>query len=79
MLLIRSAIVLMLAALVSFVVMFAAGSETALYTLVACVVASYLCVACDSYMYNRNMHRKIVKQRLQQIADSAHTNKYTWM
>lgn len=79
MLLLRIAIVLMLAALGSAVVMFATGSVAALYTCVACVVASYLCVVCDSYVYKRNMQRKIVKQRLQRIANSAHTNKYTWM
>lgn len=71
----RTAFVFMLAALVSFVVMLITASETAVYVLTLCVIASYLCMRCEDVLYKRSLQRK----RLQLIAQSAHSRRYYWM
>lgn len=74
MLLLKTAIAFMLAAIVAMVAMFATGSTEALYACVASVVASWLCIYCENQLYKRKLYR----QRLQQIANSAHIGSYDW-
>ena len=75
MLLLRVAIAFMLAAVVAMCTAFATANTVALYTMLACVAAAAVCVYCEDKLYKR----KLYKQRLQRIASTAHTNKYTWM
>ena len=77
--LLRTAIVFMAAAVVAVVAMLLAPTvsvaNTALAVVVAATFASFVCVKADEVM----ARRELVKQRLQRIAATAHSNKHTWL
>lgn len=74
MLLLRCAVVFMLAALISCAVMLATNNVAALYAMLALVIASYLCVYSEDMLHKRS----VVRKRLQRIASTAHTNNASW-
>lgn len=83
--LLRVAIAFMSAAVVAMFVAFIAANTVALYIMLACVAASYLCVYCEDQLYKRQQYKQQVQRivalqhTLAEEFGSSHSNRHTWM